>query len=274
MSAANQRPPLTRLVSFSAQSTLNLVTLGLTLATGLLLGNLWLAVFGSALYVLLIARHTTSRLFWRKLAELDAELARQLPAEGSLTDPALMLMVRSLRTGYDEIARVLRKTPPAVQAHLSVAVASLNDVRAQAAQLIRDADGLSSYLLTGPATTAQGAIERLNVELARSSDDGVKVEYQRALSVRQDQLAAVAQVTREHDRILAALQFILGTIEAFPAWIYRMSVLESQAKDDRVGEINDEILDMKQELAMAQQLLEGLAPPSAERALAAVSAAK
>ena len=261
MSAAQPRPPMTQIVSLSARSTPNLVALGMSLATGWILGSLWVVILGSWLYVLLVARQSTSRLYWRALAEREAERARQLPAESTLTDPALMLIVRALRHGYDEIARVLRETPPVVKTHLGLAVASLDDVRAQAAQLVRDADMLSRYLLTGPAEATQAAIERMSQEITRATDEGVKTEYQRALSVRQDQQAAVAQVQREHARIVAALQFIVGTIEAFPAWIYRMSVLESRAKDDRVSTIDEELLGMKTELGLAQQLLEGLGRP-------------
>ena len=260
MSAAEPRPSLTRAVALSASSGPNLIAWGMLLGAGWLLGNLWVATLGSVLYVLLIARNSTSPRFWRRLADRDAELARQLPADGTLTNPTLMVMAASLRKGYDEIVRVLKEVPPAVQRQLSAPIASLDDVRAQAAQLLREADVLGRYLLTAPAEATRKAMEKLNRDLAGSSDDGVSLEYGRALSVRQEHLAAVAQVTREHDRIVAALQLILGTVEAFPAWIYRMSVLEARAKEDRVSEVNDELRDLTQELATAQQLLEGLAP--------------
>lgn len=263
MRASEQRPPRLRVIAQSARSTPNLVAFGLSLAAGLLLGNAWLVLSGSWLYALLIARHATSASFQRLVAEADAELARQLPAEGTLTDPALMLIARALRKGYEEIGRVMQETPEPVRNHLHDAVASLDDVRAQAAQLIRDADELSRYLLTGPAEATQSAIQRLNHEIASSADAEVKREYQNALSVRQDQLSAVARVAAEHARMVAALQLIVGMIESFPAWIFRMRVLESRAQQDRVNEVYEELSQMKMELASSQHLLEGLAESSA-----------
>jgi hypothetical protein len=250
----------------SARSTMNLVALGLSIALACAAGNVCVLFLGSWLYALLIARDSTNRLFWRKVAELDAEKARELPSESSLTDPSLMILVQSLRKGFDEIERVMKETPEPVRPHLQLATTFLNDVRAEAAQLIRDADSLSAYLLTSPAEATQAAVHKLNFEIARSCDEDVKAEYRRALTVRHDQLAAVADVTHEHDRIVASLQLVLGTIEAFPAWIYRLRVLEARAKGDRVGDVNDELVDLKAELASSQQLLEGLAPPSDEAA--------
>jgi hypothetical protein len=257
MSAA-QQPPLTRVMAHSARTTPNLAALGVSLALACVVGNAWVVFMGAWLYALLVARDSANGVFRRKVAELDAELARQLPAESTLTDPGVMLIVQALRKGFDEITRVMSETPDPVKPHLEPAVASLNDVRAQAVQLIRDADALSRYLLTLPGEATQAAIQRLNYDIGRSSDDSVKAAYQRALSVRQEQLAAVAHVTREHDRIVATLQFIVGTVEAFPAWIYRLRVLEARAKDDRIGDITDEIVGLKSELAASQQLLEGL----------------
>lgn len=263
MSLAQPRPATTRLMAESARKTTNLVALGSSIALACAVANVWLVVMGTWLYALLIARDAASQRFRRKVAELDAELARQLPSESSLTDPALMLIVQTLRKGFTKITRLLKETPETVQPHLRSAAASLEDVRAQAAQLVRDADSLSRYLLTLPAEATQTAICKLNQEIAQSSDDAVKAEFQRTLAVRQDQLAAIAQVAREHERIVAALQLIVGTVDAFPAWIYRMRVLEARAKGDRVGDLNDGLVDMKTELATSQQLLEALASPRA-----------
>ncbi len=259
MSVEQPRPELARIVAQSVRTTPNLIALTAWLATGLLLGHLWIAVAGGCIYLLLIARTSMSPRFWRNILEAEAAEARQLPAESTLTDPALQLLVRSIRKGYEEIARVLKTTPEPVRAHLGPAVASLEDLRQQASQLVRDADELGRYLMLSPRDGTEREIQRLSDAITRASEPGVRVEYQGALAVRQDQLAAVTRVALEHERIVAALQFIVGTIEAFPAWIYRLRVLELRAKDDRVSETHEELTRMKAELSASQQLLEGLA---------------
>lgn len=259
MGAADHRPPLQRVMALSARSAPNLIALGMSLAAGALLGDVWVVIAGSWLYTLLIARHATSASFRRLVCEADAQLLRELPAESSLTDPALMLVVRALRKGYDEIGRVLKESPEPVRIHLRAAVSSLDDIRAQAAQLIREVDELSRYLLTGPAETTLNTIQKLKQEIASASDASAKQQYESALSVRQDQLAAVTHVATEHGRMLASLQFIVGAVESFPALVIRLRVLESRAQQDRVKEIYEEMARMKMELASSQHLLEGLA---------------
>lgn len=258
MSATPPRPELSRLMAQSARNTPNLVVLGLWLATAMLLGHLSIALVGSFFYLILVARSAASPRFWRKLLDADAERARELPAETSLTDPALQLLVRLIRKGYDEIARVLKQTPEPVRAHLGPALGSLDDLRARAGQLLRDADELSRFLLAAPRDSTAREIQRLHDVIDRGREPDVQREYECALAVRQEQLAAVARVELEHERMLASLQFIVGTIEAIPAWIYRMRVLEFRAKDDCVRETREELTRMTGELAVSQHLLEGL----------------
>jgi hypothetical protein len=243
----------------SARNTPNLVVLALWLATGLLVGHLSVVLAGSLFYLFLVGRNATSPRFWRKLLEAEAAEARELPAETSLNDPALQLQVRSLRKGYEEIERVLKHTPEPVRAHLAPALASLEDLRARASQLLRDADELSRFLVGAPREGATREIQRLTDVVARTAEPEVLHEYEGALAVRKEQLAAVTRVEVEHERMLASLHFIVGTIEAIPASIYRLRVLEFRAKDDRVRETREELTRMSGELAASQHLLEGLA---------------
>ncbi|HEY2743483.1 MAG TPA: hypothetical protein VGL86_02630 [Polyangia bacterium] len=262
MSADKPRPELARVVSQSARSAPNLVVLVTWLTAGLLIGHWWLAIAGGCLYLVLVARNSVSPRYWQKLLAADAMRARQLPAETSLIDPTLQLIVRAIAKGYDEIARVMKTTPAPVRAHLAPAFASLDELQVRTAQLVRDADELARYLAIAPRDGAEREIERLREAVTRATEPSVKREYEGALSVREDQKDAVARVALEHERMVAALQFIVGTVEAFPAFIYRMRVLELRAKDDRVQETHEELARMKSELAVSQQLLEGLVDDS------------
>jgi hypothetical protein len=259
MSATRSRRSFGHIVAHAAQRTPHVITLGTTLATALLLGNVWLAIAGSWLYVLLVARTSTSPRFWRELSQAEAELSRQLPPETSLTDPSLQLVVRAIRKGRDEVGRIIAETPEPGRSELAPLLSSVDDLCVRAVQLVRDADDLSRYLLTGPREAALTAIEKLHQDIARASDEGGKAQYVAALSGRQDQLASLAHVALEQERIVAALQFIVTTIEGLPAWIYRMRVLDSRVKEDRVSEAFDELTRMKVELTGSLRLLEGLA---------------
>lgn len=258
MGATRSRRSFGRIVTHAARRTPHVIALGTTLAAGLLLGNVWLVIAGSWLYVLLVARTSTSPRFWRELSQAEAELSRQLPAETSLTDPSLQLVVRAIRKGRDDVGKIINETPEPVQTQLAALLSSVDELCVKAVQLIRDADALSRYLLAGPREAVLIAIEKLNQDIARSSDNGGKAEYLAAISARQDQLASLTHIALEHERIVATLQFIVSTIEGLPACMYRMRVLDSRVKEDRVSEAFDEVTRMKMELAGSLQLLEGL----------------
>ncbi len=258
MTRSAQRPPVLRLLSHAALDKRNLAAFAATLGVACLSGHLWPLLAGIWLYALLIARNVASPPYWRHVLAAEAEALRQLPEMSQLTDPSLQPVVASIRNGYDEIARVLKRTPEPIKAHVRGALDSLDNLRAQAAQLLRQADELNLYLRAVTRESVEGEIRKLGYSMEHADSD-VKPEYERALSVRLDQLAAIDRIKREHERAYAALQVIVGTIETFPSWIYRIRVLETRAKEDLISETNEQLARMKIELTSSQQLLDGLA---------------
>jgi len=89
-------------------------------------------------------------------------------------------------------------------------------------------------------------------------------EWSEALSIRKEQLAAIDRIRREHDRILASLERVLGTLEAFPSLIQRLCVLERCAREDLVGDVHVELAGVSGDVTSSRQLLEGLARAPAE----------
>jgi hypothetical protein len=162
----------------------------------------------------------------------------------------------------------MAELPETMKTQLACAVSSLDPLSSHAAQLLRDADHLSRYLLTGPRELAQGAIEKLNQQIAGASEEAVRRVYLDALSARREQLASIAYVAVEQERILAALQSIVGTLEGLPAWIYRMGVLALRVKENRVNETCEELTRMKTELAASVQVLDGLGCDGGDAGLA------
>jgi predicted transcriptional regulator len=251
-------PALATLVRHSAASKRNLAVLAGVLALALLSAALGLAVVAASLYVLLIVWDVGSPRFGKSVSAARAEELTRLPNCADLDDFGLRVMVSSIRAGYGEIARVLRRMPAPIRAHVRAALAALEELRPRAARLIRELDELGGYLRAVPRNGVESELKRLEAASERANDEA-RAEYERAVSIRRDQLAAIDQIRREHDRISASLERIIATIEAFPSWIYRLRLLERSAREDLVSEVNRDLRRMSEDLSSSQQLLESLA---------------
>jgi hypothetical protein len=225
--------------------------------------QLGLVFAGLFLYTLLVARQVSSPRFWRRMLAADAEAARQLPGTAELADESLRVVVCSLRNGYGEIERVLRRAPAPIRAHAHDAVTSLDALRAEAAQMVRDADALHRYLRTTPKEALDRELERLRVSLAHAGGDA-RAAFERAIAIREEQLGTVERIRGEHERLYASLQLLVASVEAFPSRIHRLQFLERRAKDDMVGELNAELARLELDLSSSQRLLEGLAQDPAQ----------
>ncbi|HEY2744452.1 MAG TPA: hypothetical protein VGL86_07510 [Polyangia bacterium] len=258
MATLVKRPSVGVLVCRSAAGTRNLSVLAAALLCAMVAGSVGLTVVAVWLYGLFVARDVSSPRFAKRVSAARAEARRRLPDGLDLADPGLRVAVSSIRAGYAEIARVLERTPSPIQAHVRAAVAALNELRPQAARLIREADELCGYLRAVPRSNVASEVDRLAAAAARATDEA-RAEYERALAIRRDQLAALDQIQREHDRIAASLERIIGTVEAFPARIYRLRLLERSAREDPVSDADRDLQRMNEDLSSSQQLLESLA---------------
>ena len=258
MAALMKRPSAVARMRRSAGGTRNLAVLAIAFSFALLSGHVALTLVALWLYGMCVVRDVASPRFGKRLAAEDAEKRRRLPESVELNDPGLRMTVSSIRAGYAEIARVLKRTPPPIHAHVGAALTSLEELRPQAARLIREADELGGYLRAVPRSGVESELQRLEKAAQRATDEA-RAEYERALAIRREQLDAIDQIQREHDRISASLERIIGSIEAFPAWIYRLRLLERSAREDLVRDADRDLQRMNEDFCSSKQLLESLA---------------
>jgi hypothetical protein len=258
ISQTMQRPAARRLVAHAAIGKINLSALATVTALACASGLLGLIAAGIVLYALLIARDASSPRFRRRLLAADAEALRRLPDTSSLTDQSLRETVCSLRSGYTEIERVLKQTPQPIRAHVRVAASALDDLRGPAAQAVRDADDLFRYLQATPRHSLEREMKRLQEAIEHAEPDGLR-DYQQAVAVREEQIATIDRIKRERERLVASLQFIVATIEAFPSRISRLRLLETRAKQDVVKEIHEQLARIDLDVSSSQHLLDEMA---------------
>ena len=257
MTPHKKGPAVGMLMRSSASGTRNLAVLGIALTVALLSGHLGLSFVAAWLYALFITRDVLDPRFAKRVAAARAEELRRLPSSEELGDAGLRVTVSAIRAGYSEIDRVLKRAPAPIHAHVRAALASLEALRPQAARLVREADELGGYLRAVPRISVESELKRLEAVVERSTHEA-RQEYERTLAIRRDQLAALEQIQREYDRITASLERIVGTVEAFPAWIFRLRLLERTAREDLVSEADRDLRRMNEDFSSSQHLLEAL----------------
>lgn len=260
MASLMRRPSVALRLRRSTVRPRNLAVLMGALAC-MLSGHLALTVAALWLYAFFVLRDVSSPRFAERVAAEPAERQTRLPEVAEVADPGLRIMTSSIHAGYAEVERLLARTPASVRAHAGAALTALQALRPKAARLIREADELSGYLRGAPRRAAQFELQRLEQARERAIDE-TRLEYERALSVRRDQLAALDQIQRQHDRVSATLERVMGTIEAFPAWIQRLRLLERAAGEDLLGDTDCELQRMTEELSSSQALLESFTASS------------
>ncbi len=254
MATVAHRPNTSRLLAGAAFSGANLAALATVSSVAVLSAHLWLLIAGVWLYALLIARDVQSPRYWRRLAAADEATRRQLPYASELQEEALRTLVHSLRNGYREIARELKGLPANAQVR---AAASLEELRVQAAKLIREADELHRHLRAVPREVYERDIKRLS-EARVTAEGAARAEYDRALSVREEHLAARERIRDEHDRMIASLQLVLAVVETFPSRVFCLRMLDERAGEDLLAEIHEQVARIDEDISCAQRLVETL----------------
>ncbi len=260
------RPSLGLLLSEAARGRVSLAALAASVAAAAL-GGAWLLVAGSLLYALVVAWQVASPRFWRRALAAEAEAALQLPSMSQLSDPALRVIVRCIKDRLTRTARLLRRAPAAVRADARAALAAMRDLREHAARAAWRADELGRCLWDANLDSVEFEIRRLTEAIQHASDDAARAEYQRARAVRHEQLHALDEMNRERERLFAALQRILDTVEAIPARLQYLRALDLRARQDLVGDLDETLARLNGRLTSSEKLLERVASEPAERLL-------
>jgi hypothetical protein len=253
-----KRPRLRRVLAHAARGRVNLSVAAGCMVAAWIAGSGWLVVLACAAYATLVTWSACSPWFWHHVRSADHAAQRRLPEASDLTDPALRQVVSAILDARIEVSRVLKLTPVNVRAHVHAALASLDELEAYAAHLVRNAEGLVGYLRRARRDKVELEIERLGQLAEHAIDRDTRSEYEAARATRLEQLRALDQVTREHGRMLASLQRVVAAVEALPSQIFRMRVLENQAREDVPAELGEELARMSGELTASRQTLEAL----------------
>lgn len=235
-------------------------------------GSLWILLVGLAFCAACVAWKVSDPLYWQRVLAVESRML--LPEASRVTDPALQTVLSSLRAARSEVARVLAETGPEVHAQVRFALATLDDLERDAGRLVEQAEELSRYLRSTSRDQVQREVHRLDDLIARSADEEAQRQYRHARVIRLEQLAALDDVTRAHERVMASLHRVVAMIDGLPSRIVRVRVLHTQAREDLPRDIEEQLERMSGELRTSEHALAALAGDRGGNALLALGDAR
>ncbi len=241
----------------AVKDKLNLIIAG-SAALGAALFQSWsmLALAGAA-YTALVAWDLSSADFWRNV--LGTGPARRiLPDPMTLTDPASQTAIRSIVAARQGLARVLADTKDEIKGHLARSLAAVSDLEERACALIDRIEELAHYLGTADVDAVRREIVRLDDRARRCGDPSTKLELIEARAVRDEHLRTLFEISDTKERICAGLDRIVGALEALPARVMRMRVLDTEAMDRLSSDVRGEIDGVDGDLRTFEETLRSL----------------
>lgn len=240
----------------------NLFLSGTLLVSAMLFGAWWLVVLAILVYGSLVTWQAACPALWQRWLPADTLPLLRLPDPARMTDPLARSAIFTIAAGHAEVARLIAELPEAVRRHVDFTVETLEELEWCAARLAERSEQMVRYLQGVRRDAVQSEVRRLGEIVRCARDPGSRREYQAALALRLEQLQAVDDITRAHERVSASLLRVVVTVETLPARLMRLCVLEAEAREDLAGELNDEMGRMQGELLASEQALRALSPSS------------
>jgi chromosome segregation ATPase len=173
-------------------------------------------------------------------------------------DPATQASVRAILGAKIEIDRVLGDTPPDVQANLSLALASIDELEQRAAKLALRSDDIAKYLSTMDPRVVQQDVETLARTVSQTRDPEARTQYEHAHAARRELQQTLQDLSAARERIHATMLSIGATLEGLPAKIVRMRALDAHAMDQLTGDVKEELDRMNGEIRTFEETLKSL----------------
>jgi len=235
---------------------LNLGVVGAAAAGAAALHSWPVLALGGVAYAALVAWDMVSPEFWKK--SLRGTTPSPLPDPDKLRDPAIQAAVKAIRAAEVALQEVLADIPPGVRGHLTTVLATLQELEQRAGRLVSRGEAMGEYLRTTDAGPVRAEVARLADKAASARDHEARSQYESARAAREGQLQAIGDIEAAQERILANLSRIVATMEGLPAQVVRMRVLDEQAVDAMLGDMNQQLESVNGEIRSFEDALKDL----------------
>jgi len=236
-------------IAEAATGAVNLAALAAGAIGAAALHSIPIAALGGIAYAALVA--------WDVVGERGGAKPRvsSLPDPKGLADAQTRAAIETIRGARRELDKVLAETSPDVQAHLAMALVSVDELEGRAASLAARAEDIARYLATTDARAVQRDIDQLAQRVTQTRDAEARAQYETARAARAEHLHVLVELANAKERIGASLLSIAATTEALPAKVVRMRALDAQAMDALSGSVKDELDEMNGEMRTLEETL-------------------
>jgi hypothetical protein len=201
-----------------ASLLLGSIVLGLTLSS-------WIPLaVGLPALVVFIGRCLLSRRVWRAAAEVEATKAVELPATATMTDRTARALLERIVGARTELEDALGVNAAPGGTEVLVRLRSVREIeRAAVATLYR-----IELLAGAPAGGGRPSFIPSEPESGASETQSF---LQRAAAARAERLEAIRELSVRRQRELARLEYLTSCLEAIPAALMELHVLERDVLD-------------------------------------------
>jgi len=252
---ATRDRPVGKVVARAVAGPVNLAVAGASALGGFLLHSWPLAALGGIAYAALVAWDLVTPEFWSKVSAQDVLPASQLPDPSSVQDPGVRSTVRELWVARGELARVIGEASPQVRGYVGMITSSLRQLETHAAELVSRADLLTRYLSSVSPTMVEGEVARLRAESVATDDPEARKQFEQALASRQEQLKTLGDIQDARDRVNGTLSKVVAALQALPAKVVRMQVMDAESLDAVSGDVNKELDTLNTEVSAFEDTL-------------------
>jgi hypothetical protein len=212
---------------------------------------------GSAAYAAMIAWDLTSGKTETR-SKQRGRLRPSLDSAEAYTDAGAKTAATIVHKARAEIARVLSKTPIDVQANLTMALASVDELEERVASLAERAEYIARYLATTNIAKVRDDVNQLSHRVQSTRDAEALAQYKAAYAARLEHLNTLEELAAVRERIGAAMLNIASSLEGLPPKIVRMGALDADAMDKLGGDVQNELLRMNGEIKTMEDTLRSL----------------
>lgn len=252
---ATRERPVGKVIARAVAGPVNLAV-GAAGAIGGMLLHAWpVTAVGGIAYLAMVAWDLVSPEFWSKVSAGEVLPPSRLPQPDSAKDPAVRSTVRELWIARNELARVIGEASPQVRGYVGMIISSLGQLESHAADLVSRADLLGRYLATVSPGLVEQEVARLRAESVATDDPEARRQFEQALASRQEQLRALEDIKDADDRVNGTLSKVVAALQALPAKVVRMQVMDAESLNAVSGDVNRELDTLNNEVSAFEDTL-------------------
>jgi len=205
---------------------------------------------GVLLAVLVVGARLLSPRIWRSVADAEASKAVEMPKDSDISDKIGKALLGRLVVARAELDAVLGCRAAARRGNVLVRVQKIRELERAAVAGLRRISGLATWLASSRCPAAMAPV------VHDGCDPATARVLERAAAARNEQRAARAALEECRRDELASLEYLTSCLEAIPAGLLELDLLERKARErglpDPIREadvLRDELRNVRQEMA-------------------------